>query len=285
MLGLVMEGGAMRGLFTAGVTDVMMEYHLRVDGAIGVSAGAVFGCNLKSGQPGRVLRYNTRYCRDWRYASFRSLLLTGDLFGEKFCYHDIPERLDPFDQKAFAADPMAFYCVCTNVDTGEPVYHRCETGGAEDLTWLRASASMPLVSRVVKAEGLRLLDGGASDSIPLEAFERMGYDRNIVILTQPEGYVKEPNSLLPLMRLTLRRYPKLIEAMASRHERYNAETAYVRAREQARACLVIRPPHALDVRQVEREPEKLRAAYRLGREAAEARLEEIRSFIKEAKQV
>ena len=151
--------------------------------------------------------------------------------------------------------------------------------------WLRASASMPLVSRVVKAEGLRLLDGGASDSIPLEAFERMGYDRNIVILTQPEGYVKEPNSLLPLMRLTLRRYPRLIEAMASRHERYNAETAYVRAREQARACLVIRPPHALDVRQVEREPEKLRAAYRLGREAAEARLEEIRSFITEAKQV
>ncbi|MGN1020891.1 MAG: patatin family protein [Aristaeellaceae bacterium] len=282
MLGLVMEGGAMRGLFTAGVMDVMMEQHLRVDGAIGVSAGAVFGCNLKSGQPGRVLRYNTRYCRDWRYASFRSLLLTGNLYGERFCYHDIPERLDPFDTAAFAADPMAFYCVCTNVDTGEPVYHRCEKGGAEDLRWLQASASMPLVSRVVKADGLRLLDGGASDSIPLRAFENMGYGRNIVILTQPEGYVKEPNSLLPLMRVWLRRYPKLIGAMASRHERYNEATAYVWAREQAGACLVIRPPQALDVRQVEKDPEKLRAAYRLGRETAEARLEEIRTFIREA---
>ena len=133
----------MRGLFTAGVTDVMMEDHLRVDGAIGVSAGAVFGCNLKSGQPGRVLRYNTRYCRDGRYASFRSLLLTGDLFGEKFCYHDIPERLDPCDQEAFAADPMAFYCVCTNVDTGQPVYHRCESGGAEAGLPAAAAAAAP----------------------------------------------------------------------------------------------------------------------------------------------
>ena len=140
------------------------------------------------------------------------------------------------------------------------------------------------MSRVVRTDGLRLLDGGASDSIPLRAFEDMGYDRNIVILTQPEGFVKQPNSLLPLMRLTLRRYPKLIEAMAGRHERYNAQTAYVRAREQAGACLAIRPPHALDVRQVERDPEKLRAAYRLGREAAEARLEEIETFIREAKQ-
>ncbi|MGN0747922.1 MAG: patatin family protein [Aristaeellaceae bacterium] len=284
MLGLVMEGGAMRGLFTAGVMDVMMERHLRVDGAIGVSAGAVFGCNLKSGQPGRVLRYNTRYCRNWRYASFRSLLLTGDLYGERFCYHDIPERLDPFDQEAFAADPMVFYCVCTDVDTGEPVYHRCDTGDAQDQRWLQASASMPMVSRVVVVDGMRLLDGGASDSIPLRAFEGMGYDRNIVILTQPESFVKEPNNLLPLMRLTLRKYPKLIETMASRHDRYNAETAYVRKREQAGACLVIRPPHALDVRRVERDPEKLRAAYRLGRETAEARLGDIQSFIREAKQ-
>lgn len=281
MLGLVLEGGAMRGLFTAGVLDVMMEQDIRVDGAIGVSAGAVFGCNYKSRQIGRTLRYNTRYCRDWRYASFRSLLLTGDLFGEKFCYHDIPETLDPFDVEAYRANPMAFYCVCTDVETGKAVYHRCDDGGAEDLQWFRASASMPLVSRTVSIGGMKLLDGGVADSIPLRAFEGMGYGRNIVILTQPEGFVKEPNSLLPLMRRVLRRYPKLISAMEDRHVRYNADTAYVKAREQEGACLVIRPPRRLDVGQVERDPEKLRAAYALGRQAAEEKLAAIRAFVKE----
>ena len=281
MLGLVLEGGAMRGMFTAGVLDVMMEENIRVDGAVGVSAGAVFGCNLKSGQIGRVVRYNTRYCRNWRYASFRSLLLTGDLFGEKFCYHDIPERLDPFDVEAYAASPMAFYCVCTDVETGEAVYHRCDRGDAEDLRWLRASASMPLVSRVVEVDGRKLLDGGAADSIPLRAFEEMGYDRNIVILTQPEGFVKEPNSLIPLMRVLLGKYPKLIEVMAHRHETYNAQTAYAAQREKEGACLVIRPPHKLDVGQVERDPQKLRAAYELGRETAKTQLERIRRFIGE----
>ena len=141
MLGLVMEGGAMRGMFTAGVTDVLMEAGITVDGAIGTSAGAVFGCNVKSGQIGRVIRYNTRFCADRRYASLRNLLLTGDLFGAAFCYEDIPDRLDPFDRAAFAANPMAFYAVCTDAVTGQAIYHRCHDGGREDMLWQIGRAS------------------------------------------------------------------------------------------------------------------------------------------------
>ena len=131
--GLIMEGGAMRGMFTAGVLDVLMENGLVTDGAIGVSAGAVFGCNYKSHQIGRVIRYNTEYCNDKRYASFKNLVKTGNLYSEQFCYHEVPEKLDPFDEAAFAASPMDFFVVCTDVKTGEPIYHKCRKGDAEDV--------------------------------------------------------------------------------------------------------------------------------------------------------
>ena len=296
---MVLEGGAMRGMFTAGVLDVMMEQKLRVDGLMGVSAGAVFGCNYKSGQIGRTVRYNTRYCRNWRYASFRSLLLTGDLFGEKFCYHDIPETLDPFDKEAFRANPAAFWCVCTDVETGEAVYHRCEDGGAKDLKWFQASASMPLASRIVRVDGRQLLDGGVADSIPLKAMEGLGYQRNVVILTQPDGCDKRTEIMEQIEygcicdRTNRVQLDELVEIMLEvalnrsptmkigRDAEY--PTAYVQQQEKAGACLVIRPPHRLEVKQVEKDPDKLRAAYQLGREEAEKRLEEIRAFIGEEK--
>ena len=126
--GLVLEGGAMRGMFTAGVLDVLMEHGITVDGAIGVSAGAVFGCNYKSHQIGRTIRYSTEYCKDKRYASFGNLLRTGNLYSEQFCYHTVPEKLDPFDAKTFREDPMDFFLVCTDVRTGDPIYHKCRTG-------------------------------------------------------------------------------------------------------------------------------------------------------------
>lgn len=195
--GLVMEGGAMRGLFTAGVTDVMMEAGIVFDGAIGVSAGAVFGGNYKAGQAGRVLRYNLRFCKDPRYSSLRSLIKTGDLFGADFCYREIPDHLDPFDQAAYAANPMDFFVVATDVHTGRAVYHNCLDGGREDLEWFRASASMPLASRIVSVGGYDLLDGGIADSIPLAYLEEQGYDRNVVVLTQPMGYVKTKNKAMP----------------------------------------------------------------------------------------
>jgi len=281
MTGLVLEGGAMRGLFTAGVLDVMMENGVRMDGVIGVSAGAAFGCNVKSHQIGRVIRYNTRYARDPEYCGFRSLMRTGDLFGADFCYRRLPNELDPFDNAAFDSDPMAFWVVCTDVKTGKPLYHRCDCAGDECSDWIRASASMPLVSRVVELQGKKLLDGGVADSIPLMAFEQMGYARNVVILTQPEGYVKEPAKGIPLMRMALRKYPELIRTMEHRHENYNEAVAYVRRREEAGAALVIRPKTRLAIGRVEHDAAKMRAVYEQGRAEGQERLEEIIAFVSE----
>lgn len=276
--GLIMEGGAMRGMYTAGVTDVMMEHKIKIDGAIGVSAGAVFGCNYKSNQPGRVIRYNTKYCRDPRYASFRSLLKTGNLYGEQFCYHELPEKLDPFDAETFQNSPMEFYVTCTDVNTGKAVYHKCKTGNGSDLQWMRASASMPIVSRIVQIDGYSLLDGGIADSIPIRYFESIGYTHNIVILTQPAGFVKQKNSMLPVIRAALRKYPNTVQAVADRHIRYNETLAYIQSREQSGDLLVIRPSRALEVGAREKDPEKLRTAYALGRSDAEKRIREIAAF-------
>ena len=189
--GLVLEGGAMRGMFTAGVLDVLMEHGITVDGAIGVSAGAVFGCNYKSHQIGRPIRYSTEYCKDKRYASFGNLLRTGNLYSEQFCYHTVPEKLDPFDAKTFREDPMDFFLVCTDVRTGDPIYHKCRTGDAEDIQWMQASSSMPLAAKIVKIGHYQLLDGGIADSIPVRFFESIGYKRNLIVLTQPKGFVKK----------------------------------------------------------------------------------------------
>lgn len=280
MTGLVLEGGAMRGLFTAGVLDVLMEEDVAFDGVMGVSAGAAFGCNFKSRQIGRVIRYNTRYARDWRYCSFRSLLLTGDLFGAKFCYRDLPNELDPFDNEAFNNNPMAFWVVCTDVETGKPIYRRVGRAGDECSDWIRASASMPLVSREVEMEGRKYLDGGIADSIPLRAFEERGYERNVVILTQPEGFVKEPSSGMGLMRMMLRRYPNMLETLSSRHISYNEAVAYVEQREKAGAALVIRPKVKLNIGRVEHDPEKMRAVYEMGREIGKEKLNEIKAFLR-----
>ena len=177
--GLIMEGGAMRGMFTAGVMDVLMENKIRFDGGVGVSAGAAFGCNYKSNQIGRVIRYNKKYCRDPRYCSIRSLIKTGDLYGAEFCYATISYELDVFDNKAYFENPMEFHVVCTDVETGKPVYRNCITGLDEDLTWIRASASMPIASKVVETTDYKLLDGGISDSIPLKYFEDLGLEYNV----------------------------------------------------------------------------------------------------------
>lgn len=277
--GLVMEGGAMRGMFTAGVTDMMMENGITFDGAIGVSAGAVFGCNYKSNQPGRVIRYNMKYCRDKRYCSFRSLITTGDLYGRQFCYYDIPDRLDPFDIEAYASCPMEFYVVCTDVNTGKAVYKSCDRWEGDYIDWMRASASMPLVSKVIEVEGYSLLDGGAADSIPIRAFEKMGYDRNVIILTQPKGFVKQKNSALPLIRMTMKKYPKFVEAMEKRHEVYNETVEYIIRREKEGAVYVIRPAAALSVGKVEKNPQKLKECYETGRAACN--IDEIKAFLQE----
>ena len=279
--GLVMEGGAMRGLFTAGVTDVLMENGITFDGAVGVSAGACFGCNYKSGQNGRAIRYNLRFCRDKRYCSWESLFRTGDMFGAKFCYYTIPEKLDIFDNDTYESNPMTFYVVGTDIHTGKAVYHNCRTARGDDLEWIRASASMPLVSRIVTIGGRDLLDGGISDSIPLRFMESTGYDRNVVILTQPRDYVKKPSRSASLIKLRYgRKYPELARAYADRPRMYNEELRFVAASEKAGRAFIIAPPEALPIGHVEHDQDKLLTVYRIGRAAAREALPALKEFMK-----
>lgn len=281
MNGLVLEGGAMRGLFTAGVTDVWTEAGIEFDGLIGVSAGAAFGCNIKSRQPGRAIRYNKRFAHDPRYSGWHSLWKSGDIFNAQFAYHEVPAKYDIFDDKAFDENPLAFYVVCTDVETGKPVYKQLTKTSFDCYEWIRASASMPIVSRVVQLEGRKLLDGGITDSIPLAYFEQLGYDRNVVILTQPEGYVKGPNRFMPLIRWSLRHYPKAVAASRDRHLMYNEQVAYVRRREQEGNTLVIRPDEALAIGHIEHDADRMQHIYDIGRRKGEATLTQVRQFLQE----
>jgi predicted patatin/cPLA2 family phospholipase len=279
--GLVLEGGAFRGLFTSGIIDVMMAHDVWPDGLIGVSAGAAFGCNYKSRQAGRAIRYNKAYAHDPRYSGIRSLLTTGDYFNAQFAYHTMPRQLDVFDNEAFNANPMQFYAVCTDVVTGKAVYKHLEQASDTTYDWIRASASMPLVSRVIDLEGYKLLDGGVADSIPLAYFESIGYDRNVVILTQPEGYQKEHNKLMPLLRLSLRKYPKMIEALDQRHLMYNRQLDYVSEAEREGRCLVIRPKEHLPIGHISHNPDEMQRVYDMGREEGERRIADIIRFYNE----
>ena len=276
--GLVLEGGAMRGLFTAGIIDVMMEAGLEPDGLIGVSAGAAFGCNYKSRQPGRVIRYNTRFAHDKRFCSWQSWLKTGDLYNAQFGYHRIPAELDVFDNVTFNSNPMAFYVVCTDVLTGKAVYKRLDKSNHLTYDWIRASASMPLASKVVELEGQKVLDGGVADSIPLEYFESIGYQRNVVILTQPQGFVKKPNRLMPLMRIALRKYPNMIQALDTRHVMYNAQLEYVSEAERTGRALVIRPDSPLPIGHISHDEDEMFRVYEMGRDMGQRKLKEIQQF-------
>lgn len=280
MNGLVLEGGAMRGLFTAGVMDVMMEAGIEFDGIVGVSAGSSFGCNYKSRQPGRVLRYNKRFCRDSRYMGWRPLLTEGNLVGAEFAYHYLPLELDRFDIEEFERNPVQFHVVCTDVDTGEPVYYVMDRVDYDSLEWLRASASMPVVTKPVRvADGRRMLDGGISDSIPLRYFQQQGFDRNIVVLTQPRDYRKEPAPGW-LFRLLLPRQKAIAEAMTHRHEMYNAQLDYVAEQVQAGDTMVIAPDEPLPIGRVKMDPQKMQRVYDMGRQAALRSLDEMKRFLR-----
>lgn len=274
---LIMEGGAMRGMFTCGVIDVLMRHGITFDGAAGISAGAVFGCNFKSGQIGRPIRYNKKYCADPRYCSIRSLIRTGDLYGADFCYRELPDELDVFDRKTFRDNPLRFYVGATDVGTGKPVYHLCTDGGSEDMLWFQASASMPIVSRPVKINDSLLLDGGIADAVPYAFMESQGYDRNVMILTRHKGYRKEPVS--GVMRIMLRKYPHIATAMAVRHQMYNRQMQEIDQREASGKSLVIRPPQPLRIGHTEKNPDELERVYQMGVYEAEMRLEDIRDFL------
>lgn len=277
--GLVLEGGGYRGLYTAGVLDVWMEEGIAFDHVVGVSAGAAFGCNLKSCQIGRAIRYNKRFCGDPRYAGLGNLLRTGDLFSREFAYGEVPWRLDPFDGNAFAGNPMRFTVVCTDVDTGRAEYRDLKAGDERDIEWIRASASIPALSRPVELDGHRYLDGGVADSIPVDWMLSQGHDRCVVVLTQPAGFRKEPNSLMPLLRMVLRRYPRVVAELADRHERYNAVLDEIARLEREGRVLVIRPSVSVQTPIAVKDPAVLERVYQVGRADAEAGLMKLRAYL------
>lgn len=276
--GLVLEGGAMRGIYTAGVLDTFLKHNIKVDGVIGVSAGAIHGCSYVSGQYRRSIRYYMKYMRDWRFMSFRSLLKTGNLVDTEFCYHEIPEKLDIFDHAAFESAGIPFYVTCTNVETGKAEYIHMDT--MQELACVQASASMPLVSKIVEADGKKLLDGGVADSIPVRAFRAMGYEKNIVVLTRPEGYRKKP-SRMGMIRRVYREYPEFIKAMETRYIRYNRTIDLIEKLEKKGEVLVIRPSRDPAIGRMEKDPKRVKAVYELGWKDALEKLKEIRRFMAE----
>ncbi len=277
--GLVLEGGAMRGMFTAGILDVLMENDIDFDGAVGVSAGAVFGCNYKSKQIGRSIRYNKKYCTDDRYVSLKSWITTGDLYGVEFSYHTLPKELDVFDTDTFSKTPMEFYVVCTDMLTGRAVYHKCTDGGENDIQWMRASASLPFAARPVELAGRVLSDGGTADSIPVKFMEYKGYDKLVVILTRPKGYVKHQTRMMPVMSKVLRKYPKFLSTMSRRYIKYNKTLEYIEQQERLGRLLVIRPDADLAIGKVCRNPDELERVYQIGREKGLNELERIKKYL------
>lgn len=276
--GLVLEGGGMRGIYTAGVLDVFLENGITdFDGLIGVSAGAIHGCSYLSGQKGRSIRYYKKYGNDPRFMSIRSLLRTGDLVGEKFCYHEIPEKLDPYDFAAFKKNQTKFYVTCTNVETGEAEYLQIKDMKRE-VDLMRASASLPYVSRMVHCDGKKLLDGGCSDSIPVKAFRRMGYRKTVVVLTRPEGYTKKPENDR-FIKLFYHRYPQFCDKLKNRHLHYNHTLSYIKKLEKRGLIFVIRPSAALEIGRMEHDMEKVQKAYDLGRKDAQASIASLKEWM------
>lgn len=276
--GLVLEGGAMRGMYTAGVLDVLHREGIHFDAIMGVSAGALFGPNFLSGQEGRVIRYNKRFIRDPRYQGLGCLLRTGDLFSKDFAYGTVPRQLDVFDDAAFQASGVPFYAVLTDLETGRPEYMQVKSV-FDDMEILRASGSMPFVSRPVEIGGRRYLDGGVADSIPFEAMARMGYEKQLVVLTRDMDYQKKP---MPAgaIKLYFRRHPRFRDQLLHRHQVYNDSIARLKELEEQGKYFVIRPSRPIAIGRVESDPEKLQAVYDLGLRDGQTRLAALRDYLR-----
>ena len=276
-VGLVLEGGAMRGMYTAGVLDSFMDHGVDVDGIVGVSAGACFGCNLFSGQRGRVLRYNQRFAGDPRNVSIRSLITTGDIVNREFAYYVVPTKYDVFDEAAFEAHGGEYWVVVTNVETGEAEYMQMHRLLA-DIEMMRASASMPFCSRFVPIDGKNYLDGGIADSIPVRAAMDMGFDKVIVVLTQPLSYRKKPMNKA-LIRAFYRKYPNLCRTLEERHTRYNAQVEEVIRLEKEGKIFVIRPEEPLDIKRLEKDPAELARVHGIGLADGEKTMAALKAYL------
>lgn len=279
---LVLEGGAKRGIYTAGVLDVMLENNLLADAVLGVSAGAIHGCSYAAKQTGRSIRYNLAYGNDPRFMSLGNWLKTGNVVDTDFCYHELPDKLDLFDHATFENSGIKFYAVCSNIESGQAEYIYCPSLKGDKIDYIRASASLPFFSKIVEMEGKKFLDGGICDSIPLKAAQKLGYDKNIVILTRPLGYQKKaaPNQLLA--KLVYRQYPNFVGAISHRHLMYNAELDYIAQQEKDGKILVIRPSKSIKIGKMEKNLNIVSQMYELGRQDALDRINELRSYLQKA---
>ena len=265
-VGLVLEGGAMRGMYTAGVLDTFMDKNIEIDGIIGVSAGALFGANYFSNQKGRTLRYNKKYCKDKRYISINSFIKTGNIVNKDFAYYKITNELDIFDDNKFVKTNKDYYVTVTNVLNGLPEYINIKNGIVNNMEALRATSAMPLVSKMVKVNNNLYLDGAISDSIPVDKCIELGYDKVIVILTQHLEYKKKPLSKLDTIFVNVKyhKYPVLKEKIKLRYKNYNERLEKIKKLEKEGKIFVIRPSKQLNISRLERDENKLQEVYDLG---------------------
>lgn len=275
---LVLEGGAMRGLYTAGILDALVDTDIKIDCIIGVSAGALFGVNYKSKQKGRVLRYNTKYANDKRYMGLHSLITTGNLVNTEFAYHELPTKLDIFDEEEYSKSKTDFYAVITNINTGKAEYKKIINATIQ-VDELRASGSMPYVSQPVKINDNYYLDGALADSIPVLKAKEMGYDKVIVVLTRPKEYRKKKRSPL-LAKLFYKKYPNLIEAINTRYKQYNDALDIIEELEDKKDIYVFRPSTDLKIKRVEKDKSKLEAMYNLGLKDFKDNLKSLKNYLK-----
>ncbi|KGQ42204.1 patatin family protein [Gallibacterium anatis] len=276
-VGLVLEGGAMRGLYTAGILDVFLEQDIHVDGIVGVSAGVLFGVNYPSKQKGRALRYNLKYLNDKRYMGLHSLITTGNIINKDFAFYDLPINIDRFDEQAFIDSGIDFYATLTNVDTGQAEYVKL-SHIFEQMEVLRATSAMPFVSRMVEIDGKRYLDGGIADSIPLEKCRQLGYDKIIVILTRPLEYRKKAVNPL-LFKLFYAKYPNLVTSLAQRYLNYNQRVEQVIEADKKGEIFVFRPSKTLPIKRIEKDPVKIQAMYDLGVADAHQALADLKHYL------
>ena len=276
-IGLVLEGGAMRGLYTAGVLDVFLDNNIKVDGIIGVSAGVLFGVNYLSKQKGRAIRYNKKFAKDKRYMGMRSFLTTGNIINRDFAYYEIPFKIDVFDEKTFEKSNTDFWATVTNIETGEAEYLKL-TNVFEQMELLRATSAMPIVSEIIEIDGKKYLDGGVSDSIPVEKCKSMGYDKIIVILTRIIEYRKKKASST-LAKIKYKEYPKLIETMENRYKKYNETVEKIIDMENKKEIFVIRPSKDLKIKRIEKDVDKLQEMYDLGVSDCKKQLEDLKEYI------
>ncbi len=264
-VGLVLEGGGMRGIYTAGVLDALMDNNIKIDGIIGTSAGAIFGVNYFSKQRGRIVRYNKRFCKEKKNISIHSLVTTGNIINKEFAFYKVPFELDVFDDEEYKKATKEYYATVTNVKTGEAEHIKIDSV-YDQMEALRASAAIPLVSKIVELDGKKYLDGGIGDSIPVEKMLSLDYDKIIVVLTQPKDYIKKPLSKgkEKMTRLMYKDYPNFIESMLNRHERYNKTIERIIDLENKKEIFVIRPSVKLNISVMERDENNIEEVYRLG---------------------